>query len=739
MNANVQGQLSESRSFQDAWNRALREYAENLPAEGKNGFDINDDKWKTIRSVDDFKAVIEWQQLNFDTATGQNTAHAVALQASLKGAELVINLFGGAAGSAFPPASQILGAFSVLLSAAHKTSNAFKAISELFVRIREFLSELQVLTEVTLEPVLETAITNILVLILRICGVATHKAWCRDEDLTIKEKHGNRAERMWAKTKRVAGSRGSQFTKQLFLGGDPDIEAVCSQLEQAVKAEKSLLAALVKTDTTVTRDNTTILKSDTTQIIAHNLAIETQINELGNEIRETTIGLEFDIAQLEKSVHAMEGRISGKVASIMAKAEEKAIERQVVADGKADKRQVLADEKADKRHAVAEEKADDRAVIVITAIKDEFNKKFGDHGYQNQANIPQDRATAKNKELSDKLKAILKPETSAVNALQEKFLIERTPDTCKWLLSEDAFKSWLERPTKHPVLLISGKSGSGKTFLSSLVIEQLQKKIKSQGATQTSSVAYFFCRKNTEKLSSVHTMLRTLASQISETDTHYSKIIGVKARLDAINAAKDASQLMKELFVDYFKTYSDHSAYLVIDGIDECVDGTGEPEDFAKILQVCLSAGRWMLPNLQLLLSMSSPENTSADVVVPGTVAPLADTLGESAFTLLVDENRVENDLDLFVQDKLDRDWKDCIITDVLRLQVRSTIKNHCRGDFRRASLILDEVTSLSREDDVWARLSRPPKDLNAATSLIVRKIRRGLDAHGLEDLIVSL
>jgi hypothetical protein len=543
---------------------------------------------------------------------------------------------------------------------------------------------------------------------------------------------------MWAKTKRVAGSRGSQFTKQLFLGGDPDIEAVCSQLEQAVKAEKSLLAALVKTDTTVTRDNTTILKSNTTEIIAHNLAIEAQINDLGNEIRETTVGLEFDIAQLEKSVHAMEGRISGKVASMMAKAEEKAIERQVVADGKADKRQAVADEKADKRHAVAEEKADDRAVIVITAIKDEFNKKFGDHVYQNQANIPQDRATAKNKELSDKLKAVLKPETSAVNALQDKFLIERTPDTCKWLLSEDAFKSWLERSTKHPVLLISGKSGSGKTFLSSLVIEQLQKRIKSQGASQN-SVAYFFCRKNTEKLSSVHTMLRTLASQISETDTHYSKIIGAKARLDAINAAKDASQLMRELFLDYFKTYSDHSAYLIIDGIDECVDEHGVSEDFAKILQVCLSEGRWILPNLQLLLSMSSPEKTAGDIIVYGTVAPLADTLGESASTLLVDEDRVANDLDLFVQDKLDKDWKDCIITDELRLQVRLTIKNHCRGDFRRASLILDEVTSLSREDDVWARLSRPPKDLNAATSLIVRKIRRGLDAHGLEDLIVSL
>jgi hypothetical protein len=196
---------------------------------------------------------------------------------------------------------------------------------------------------------------------------------------------------------------------------------------------------------------------------------------------------------------------------------------------------------------------------------------------------------------------------------------------------------------------------------------------------------------------------------------------------------------MKELFVDYFKTNVDHSTYLVIDGIDECVDEAGEPVDFAEIFKGCISDGKWMLPNLQVLLSISSSENLAADVVAPGQLASLADDFGESAFTFLVDETRVENDLDLFVQDKLDKDWQDCIITEGLRDEVRTTIKKHCRGDFRRASLILDEVTSLSREDDVWARLSRPPKDLNAATSLIVRKISRGLDAHGLEDLIVSL
>jgi Cdc6-like AAA superfamily ATPase len=739
MSANVPEQLTKSTPFNDAWQRALREYAEILPAEGKNGFDINDDKWKSIRSVDDFKAFIEYQHSNYDAATGQGTQHSTALQASLKGAELLINLFGGAAGSAFPPSSQILGAFSALLTAAHKTANALKAISDLFVRIHEFLGELQVLTEVTLEPVLETAITNILVLILRVCGVATHKAYCRDEDLVIKEKHGNRAERMWAKTKRVAGSRVSQFGKQLVLGSDPDIEGVISQLDQAIKAEKGLVSALVKQDTTVTRDNTTILKSDTTQIIAYNRAIETQINDLSREILHTTVCLEFDLEQLEKTVRGLEDRISGKVDTMLAKADDRANERQIVADAKADRRQTAADEKADKRHAAAEEKADDRTQYVVSVIKDELGRKFGDYVHQNQSGVAQDRATAKNKELSEKLKAILKPETATLNAFLDKLQNERTPGTCKWLLSEKAFTSWLERQTKQPVLLVSGKNGCGKTFLSSLVIEQLQKKIKSQGANQASSIAYFFCRKNTEKLSSVYTMLRTLASQISELDSHYSKIIGAKARLEAIEKARDAGQLMKELFVDYFKTNVDHSTYLVIDGIDECVDEAGEPVDFAEIFKGCISDGKWMLPNLQVLLSISSSENLAADVVAPGQLASLADDFGESAFTFLVDETRVENDLDLFVQDKLDKDWQDCIITEGLRDEVRTTIKKHCRGDFRRASLILDEVTSLSREDDVWARLSRPPKDLNAATSLIVRKISRGLDAHGLEDLIVSL
>jgi Cdc6-like AAA superfamily ATPase len=547
---------------------------------------------------------------------------------------------------------------------------------------------------------------------------------------------------MWDKTKRTAGSKGSQYIKQLFLGSDPDVVAVVSQLERAISVEKSLLTTLINKNTAVTRDNTTILKSDTTQIIAHSYAIETQIHDLSREIRETTICLEFDLAQLERSVHAMNEGISGELATAMANAEEKAKERQLVAEAKADIRQAVADGKADKRYAAAEEKADGRALYVIATLKDEV-QKIGEYVHQNQdgtrSSIPQDRATAKNKDLSEKLKAILKPETAALNALQDKYSQERTPDTCEWLLAENAFLSWFERQPKHPVLLVSGESGCGKTILSSMVIERLKDKVKSHDMNQTCSVAFFFCRKSSKNLSSVLTMLRTLAAQISETDTHYSKMIGVKTRLDAVKDATDASQLMKDLFVDYFKNNPTCSAYLIIDGIDECVDKDGKSEDFAKILQVCLSAGRWALPNLQLLLSIGRPEGTAADIVAPGNAASLAVSLGESAATIVVDADRVESDLDLFVEKRLNEDWKDCVITEVLRKQVRSTIKNHCRGDFRRASLILDEVTSLSREDDVWARLSRPPKDLDAATSLIVRKIRRGLDAHGLEDLIVSL
>jgi Cdc6-like AAA superfamily ATPase len=727
MNASIQEQLTKSARFQEAWQRALEEYAENLPAEGKNGFDITGDKWKNIRSVDDFRAAVEYQHSIFDAATGQNTKHAAVLQASLKGAELLIHLFGGAAASAFPPSSQILGAFSALLTAAHKTAKAFEAISDLFVRIHDFLGELEVLTGVKLELALEKAITNILVLILRICGVATHKAYCRDEDLVLNKSHGNLGKRLWVKTK----SKVSEFTKQLVLGSDPVIEAVISQLDQAIKAEKSLLVTLVKTDTTVTRDNTTILKADTTQIIARNRAIKDQIDDLGREILLTTVGLECDLEQLTKTVASMELRVKEQITATLARSEENAKQRH---------------DKMDKRFDTAEEKADDRALYVVSALKDEV-KKIGEYVHQNQSSAPQDRATAKDnkdKELSEKLKAILNPEMPLLIALQDKLHSERTKGTCQWFLSEVSFTLWLERQTKQPILLVSGKNGCGKTFISSLVIEQLQKKLKSQGANQSTSMAYFFCRKNTEKLSSVYTMLRTLASQISETDSQYSKIIGVETRLEAIKAASDdAGQLMKELFFEFFQKYPDHSAYLIIDGIDECVDENRNPVDFAEILKAFLSDGHWALPNLQLLLSISSPsisspEDTAADVVAPGQVASLAGVLGESVSTILVDEKCVENDLDLFVQDKLNKDWKDCIISEALRKQVRSTIKKNCKGDFRRASLILDDVTSLSREDDVWARLSRPPKDLKAATSLIVQKVRRGLDAHGLEDLIVS-
>lgn len=693
-------QIEKSSSFQALWERALDDYNRNLPSEMQGKANLRSPDYYSLQSIDDLMAKVEEQHKVFDDETGVGPGRSNILRGSLGGLGVLIDAFGGAAGTAFPPCSQILGAASILIEAGKKVTGAFEEVSALFDRIGTYLRQLKALSQVAMEPELETCVANVLTCTLRILGLATRKAYHSDETI-VEQKEGKKIRKMWKKTKQVVMSRGSQYLKQLFLGEDPDITNAVSQLHSAVEDEQSMIAILVKRDTTETRNQTTSIMKDAADI----KEVTNRIKSLSQEICETEVGIQQSIAELQESVQDGVQQVGAKV--------EIAQVRVVTAVGRMEK------------------KSDETTKLIAKGfedMQDVIRRTVG----QPSATTSASQGTQRSMEVLKRLRETLDPQEVANQNFFQKIKPERAQGTSDWILEESFVKKWMNGHEDPPILVVSGKAGSGKTFLAARIVEHLKDRSSTAKRDLSSSVAYFFCRKNLAKLSSVKDVLCTLAFQISELDGPYTTHLSADARIKKIKQAETVSVLWDVLFSEFFSSNTKTSSTLiVIDSIDDCRasdDFNYKFEDFLQALKDSLDDSKWKFPKLRILLVLDS-----------GNVKQATDMLAGNVEHYAIAPDRTLDDLERFVSHKLRVDWGDCLVTDSLQRHVHYTIQKHCKGDFLRTSLILEEVTSLSREDDIWELLSRPPETVAKATSLVLRRLRRSLDKHGLEDLVVSL
>lgn len=100
---------------------------------------------------------------------------------------------------------------------------------------------------------------------------------------------------------------------------------------------------------------------------------------------------------------------------------------------------------------------------------------------------------------------------SAVEDDQEEYLHrisdDRQPQTCNWVLEDPVTRSWIEDEDGDPVLWMTGIPGSGKSFLCSLIIQNLQTR-------QDTTSLYYFCGNKSSTKDSSAMVLRTLAIQL---------------------------------------------------------------------------------------------------------------------------------------------------------------------------------------------------------------------------------
>ncbi|CVK84365.1 uncharacterized protein FPRN_01929 [Fusarium proliferatum] len=137
------------------------------------------------------------------------------------------------------------------------------------------------------------------------------------------------------------------------------------------------------------------------------------------------------------------------------------------------------------------------------------------------------------------------------------------PGTGRWLLDNETFKGWIDlRYARIPPLLwLTGLPGAGKTILASLIVEEVQK------LTPKPHVLFFYCKQNVSEHNTFLAIARSFILQLLNQDRSLLLYLHRK-HCDSNEAVLSSIPLIQEILK--FLLSSCKSAYIIIDGLDEC-------------------------------------------------------------------------------------------------------------------------------------------------------------------------
>ena len=181
-----------------------------------------------------------------------------------------------------------------------------------------------------------------------------------------------------------------------------------------------------------------------------------------------------------------------------------------------------------------------------------------------------------------------------------------TQGTSEWIIRHDAFIQWRQQSThQHSVLWISGGAATGKSVLSSFVINDLvEAGLKCQ---------YFFIRYGDKRKRTLSFLLRSLAYQVAHTVPGMMEKISmlVDEALDFKTA--DPSFIWHRVFKTIiFKQQGTQPLYWVIDGLDEAEN----PRAILKLLTDVTST----VPIRIFFTSRPTPDISAACEKIPSSL-----------------------------------------------------------------------------------------------------------------------
>ncbi|KAI0262687.1 hypothetical protein BGY98DRAFT_1104080 [Russula aff. rugulosa BPL654] len=240
------------------------------------------------------------------------------------------------------------------------------------------------------------------------------------------------------------------------------------------------------------------------------------------------------------------------------------------------------------------------------------------------------------KDLPDKLRQWLSPP----NPLND--LVDAHPGAGKWFIQSKTFR-WWKKKEKGASLLICGETGSGKTTLCSSIIEELNR-------TRSKSeiiVCYYFDSEKPDKRN-FRGLLASLVTQLCKGSNRHPESIPVlytKCRNGSDPPTEaDLTQLLNRFLT---KLQAQFWIYIVIDGVDNCIDAESTEFPRKKVLKFLEDLIRSRHSKLNICITSSLKEDMEK------SLKPLA--AGASSRQVILHEEKgqkeeIENYIAAFVR-----------------------------------------------------------------------------------------
>ncbi|KAI1461860.1 hypothetical protein F4805DRAFT_475208 [Annulohypoxylon moriforme] len=285
--------------------------------------------------------------------------------------------------------------------------------------------------------------------------------------------------------------------------------------------------------------------------------------------------------------------------------------------------------------------------------------------------------------------------TNLKDALQR-----RHPGSGSWFLSSRKFRTW--RTRKNSFLWLSGISGSGKTVLSSSVIEEL--------GNYSQKPLYFYFDFFDPRKQSLENAIRGLILQL------YYKESNVQHSLESLYASyisDTAKSLSIEVLLDIFRVMIQQAGeqWIIIDALDEC----GTYDELNERVLPWIKSLRENQLHLHLLVT-SCPEHDIKATLEKWAHAGDIVNLGPAL---------MQKDINLYIQNRLEtgRLGERWALQPEVQDEIKKALIQKAGGMFRLVACQFDELESCINRPMVRQSLKLLPSTINGTYARILRKV----------------
>ncbi|KAL5090457.1 hypothetical protein Trisim1_004354 [Trichoderma cf. simile WF8] len=280
--------------------------------------------------------------------------------------------------------------------------------------------------------------------------------------------------------------------------------------------------------------------------------------------------------------------------------------------------------------------------------------------------------------------------------------------TNEWLLKgSQKFKAW--ETTAKSLIWLHGKAGSGKSVLTSSVIDYLKDRHTLKPST---ALAYFYFSFSDIKKQQVNEMLASLIKQVCSNRLGVSQLHAIKRLNDyKTKGQRPDTQTLEAVLLSSTSGYS--AVYIIIDGLDECPLLGGQREQLLKSLRRILAAAS---DNFHTFLTSRKEPDINLGI------RPLLSSPAKIEIDLLSHQQAINDDIQQYINLTLATDdfntWPDEVKEEARQLLIR---KADCMFQYVRFQL--EALQMLSSIAEIRKALQDLPAGLDATYDRILQNI----------------